>query len=368
MHRLLLLFHRWVALTAGIVIVAVALSGSAIVFEGAMDRGFHPELWRVTPGRAPISLDTIVARVRAGNPKTPVTGLTLSPAPDRASVAQAGATQVFVDPYTGAVRGTRTSAEWNATLPRRLHVFHVSLMASKIGSAIVGIATTIALLLVLSGTLVWWRDKIWRVKWSASWKRVNFDLHHALGLFAALVLIIITLTGMTIHYSSLNTLMYKLDRTRPPEVPDQSKPLGPATQISVDSLYHLATTALPGARVMFLSLPPKGDQPFVAAMRYPEDRTPGGRSRVFVDRYRGTVLLAVSTRQAEAGTRLANSIRSLHTGDILGKPTEAIWLAAAIILVMQGVTGFLMWWNARASRAALARADRDAARSDGTAP
>ena len=197
---------------------------------------------------------------------------------------------------------------------------------------------------------------------------MNFDLHHALGLFAALVLIIITLTGMTIHYSSLNKLVYKLDRTPPPEVPDQSKPLGPATQISVDSLYHLATTALPGAHVIFLSLPPKGDQPFVAAMRYPEDRTPGGRSRVFVDRYRGTVLLAVSTRQAEAGTRLGNSIRSLHTGDILGKPTEAIWLAAAIILAMQGVTGFLMWWNARASRAALARADRDAARSDGTAP
>jgi uncharacterized iron-regulated membrane protein len=368
MHQLFLVFHRWVALTAGTIIFVVAASGSALVFEGAMDRGLHPELWRVSPGSEPISLDTIVARVHAANPKTPVTGLTLAPVPDRAYVAQAGGIQVFIDPFTGVIRGTRTGAEWNATLPRRLHVLHVTLMASKIGSAVVGIATTIALLLVLSGIVIWWRDKIWRVRWSASWKRVNFDLHHALGLFAALILIVITVSGMAIHYSSLNGLMYKLDHTAPPAVPDQSKLLGTATQISVDSLAHLATAALPSARIMFLSFPPNGDQPFVAAMRFPEDRTPAGRSRVFVDRYRGTVLLAVSTRQAQAGTRLANSIRSLHTGDILGRPTEAIWLAAALILAVQGVTGFLMWWNARASRATLARSDRDEARSDGTVP
>src|SRR5437016_3972414 len=131
-HRWFLVFHRWVALTTGIVIVAVALSGSAIVFEGAMDRALHPELWRVVPGPAWVSLDTMVARAQADNPRVAVTGLSLSSAPDRATVVQAGAAQVFVDPYTGLVRGKRTAAESNATLPRRLHVLHVTLMGSKI--------------------------------------------------------------------------------------------------------------------------------------------------------------------------------------------------------------------------------------------
>jgi uncharacterized iron-regulated membrane protein len=109
---------------------------------------------------------------------------------------------------------------------------------------------------------------------------------------------------------------------------------------------------------MFLVIPPKAGQPFVAAMRFPEDRTPGGRSRVYVDRYRGTVLLATSTRQAELGTRLGNLLRSAHTGDLLGKPTEAIWLAAAIVLALQGITGVAMWWNGRRARAAARSADR----------
>ncbi|MDB4874647.1 MAG: putative iron-regulated rane protein [Gemmatimonadetes bacterium] len=359
-HRFFLVFHRWVALAATIVILVVSLSGSALVFEGAMDRGMHPELWRVTPGATVLSLDTILARAHAAVPKSPVTGVTISPVPDRAYLVQAGGTQVFVDPYAGSVRGTRTIAEWNATLPRRLHVLHVTLLASKIGGEIVAIATIVSLLLVLSGVYIWWRDKIWRVRWSASWKRVVFDLHHSLGAIAAVVLVVITASGLVIHYGALNKLMYMLDRTPPPEMLDQYEPLGVAPQISADSLYHIALATLPGASVTFLSLPPKRDQPFTAAMRFPGDFTPGGRSRVMVDRYRGTVLLAASTRSAQPGTRLANVLRSAHTGDLMGKPTEVVWLLAALVLALQGVSGFLMWWNARASRAALARAGRTA--------
>ena len=109
---------------------------------------------------------------------------------------------------------------------------------------------------------------------------------------------------------------------------------------------------------MFITLPPKADQPFVAAMRFPEDHTPGGRSRVIVDRYTGSVLMATSTRLAEPGTRLGNAIRSVHTGDLFGKPTEVIWLAAAIVLATQAITGVAMWWNGRPARAALERARR----------
>jgi hypothetical protein len=57
--------------------------------------------------------------------------------------------------------------------------------------------------------------------------------------------------------------------------------------------------------------------PAAVSMRFHEDHTPGGRSRVFVDRYRGTVLLAVSTRTAEPGTGINNLKRSLHTGACL---------------------------------------------------
>jgi uncharacterized iron-regulated membrane protein len=357
LYAALVVFHRWLALITAILVFVVAVTGATLVFEGAIDRGMHPNLWRVSPGSTRLSIDTLLARARTVVLKGPITGVTIPPAANRAYVFQAGATQIFVDPYTGVVRGTRTIDEWNKTLPRRLHALHVSLMAGKTGGEIVGLITLSSFLLVLTGVIVWWRDKLWRVRWSASWKRIFFDLHHALGVFAAAILIIISASGLFIHYPRLNALMYSLDgQVSTPAPPRQAKSDSAAQQISPDSLYRIATKALPGARVMFLTLPPKRDQPLVAAMRFPEDHTPGGRSRVIVDRFTGSVLSATSTREAPLGTRLGNSIRSIHTGDVFGKPSEAIWLAAAIILATQGITGVAMWWNGRASRAALARA------------
>lgn len=359
MRQLLLVSHRWVALILGVLIFVVALSGSAIVFEGAMDRTLNPALWHVRPAEKMMSLDTIIAHAHARVPKAPADGISLSAAPDRAHVVQAGATQVFVNPYSGEVLGTRTVAELNRSLPRRLHVLHVSLMAGPAGREIVGIITIVSLLLVLSGVILWWPDKIWRIRWSASWKRVVFDMHHALGVLAAIVLVIVTTSGLFIHYQTLNRLMYRLDETAPPRPPHQPGPPAPGARvITADSAYHVAMALLPGARMMFLQLPTEADAPFVAAVRFPEDHTPAGRSRIFLDRFTGAPLLVTSTRQAQLGTRLGNVVRSVHTGDLLGKPTEAIWLIAVLVLASQAVTGMMMWWNARAARNAQAQRSR----------
>ena len=121
------------------------------------------------------------------------------------------------------------------------------------------------------------------------------------------------------------------------------------------SATRVATTALPAALVTVVTFPPKVDLPYVVTMRLPEDRTPVGRSRVFIDRFTGRVLLTESTRSGGAGARLTAVIRSIHTGDVFGKPSEALWLVVALILASQAVTGFLMWFNGRAARAATAR-------------
>jgi len=356
MRQFFIVFHRWAALAALVFILLLGITGSALVFEGAMDRGLHPELWRVHPSGRVLPLDTLIAHARAAVPGPAPTGVTLSPDDDRADVVQAGINQIFVDPYTGRVLGHRTLAEWNNTLPRRLHVLHVTLMSGKIGGEIMAIATLVSLVLVLSGVYIWWRDKSWRVRWSASWKRVVFDLHHQLGIVAALVLVLITTSALVMHYQALNDLVYRLDQSPENELLDQLVPASPSASISVDSLQAVALHTLSGARVMFLTLSPRPDDPYVAAMRYPEDHTPGGRSRVYVDRYSGAVLGVTSTRRAQLGTRIGNQLRSIHTGDWFGKATEVVWLIAAIALVAQGTTGLLMWWNGRRSRAALKRA------------
>ena len=327
MRTALIVFHRWLALATSVFIFLLALTGSALVFEGAIDRGLNPQLWRVAPGDQWLSLDTLAAHARVAAPR-PITAITLN----RVFLAQAGSTQIFVNPYTGSILGTREQSDFNKSLPRRLHVLHTTL---GIGG-IVGIVTIAALILVVTGIIIWWRDKLWRIRWSASWKRIVYDLHHSLGIIASLVLLIVTASGIAIHYNLIRP-------TRP--TPPRQQP--GTSDVSLESAAKAARAALPGARIMFISLPDKADQPLGVAMRFPEDRTPGGRSRVLIDRYRGTVLMAESTREAPVGRAIGNAMRSAHTGDILGKPTEVVWLLAALVLASQSISGVLMWINAR---------------------
>ena len=168
-------------------------------------------------------------------------------------------------------------------------------------------------------------------------------------MIAAIILLIITTSGLVIHYDALGALVRSLDAV--PPAPPPAQPAGPvnAPRLSFDAIAASAREALSGANIVFISSGgPKN--PVVVAMRFPEDHTPGGRSRIFVDRNTGAVLGVTSTRAAQLGTRLDNLKRSLHTGDVLGKPSEAVWLLATLVMVSQVVTGLLMWWNARRLR------------------
>ena len=177
-----------------------------------------------------------------------------------------------------------------------LLLFHrwVALVTSIV-ILLMALVTLASFLLTFTGIILWWPDKLWRVRWSASWKRIAFDLHHSLGMIASLVLFIITASGMAIHYKVAGKAMAKLNVTPRAQPPNQPAAKGIPTTISLDALAH---AALPNARITFVSTPPKPAEPFVVAMRFPEDRTPGGRSRVYVDRFRGTLLAAESTREA----------------------------------------------------------------------
>ena len=350
MRRTLIVVHRWLALVVGIVLsVRRRERNGARIRRSDRPRPESAVSGGCLPGAHHSPIDSLVARVEAAVPGAQVGSVAFSSARDQAWTMSAGALTVFVDPYTGNINGTRTGAQSQATFARRLHVFHVELMAGKTGRAIVGAVTAVALLVLITGIVLWWPDKLVRIHTSASWKRINFDLHHALGIVAAPVLIVITASGLVIHYDVLTNLVRSLDAAPPAATPAQ--PAGPAggSRLSFDSIAAEARRALPGAELRSISTA-GAKNPVVAGLRFPEDRTPGGRSRVFIDRHTGRLLTAVSTRDAGLGTRIDNLKRSLHTGDVFGKPSEALWLVAALLMVSQVVTGTLMWWNARRAR------------------
>ena len=177
-------------------------------------------------------------------------------------------------------------------------------------------------------------------------RRFWYDLHSAAGIFSGVFLLALTVTGLIIGFDeTTGPLLYKMTGSQPSQMPDP--PAGPppgARPITPDQAIAIARDALPGATPFLIIVPgPKGA--YQVRCRYPEDLTPGGRSRVLVDQYRGAILFAEGSRAAPAGTRLVNANRALHTGDIFGIPSKAVMSLASLMAVVQVVSGAMLWWR-----------------------
>ncbi len=348
MYRAFLVFHRWLALIVGIFIIAIALTGAVVVFEGPVARN---AVDKVVPAGARLSLDSLAVIASALAHAGPVALISGGDSPDAPYAFGVGKPPkiVEINPYSGTVIPPRGGPTRGETFVRAAHRWHTRLTGGKMGEAIVILATYSACILALTGLVPWWRDKIWRVKLSASWKRANFDLHHALGFVATPAILVMTLTGIWMAgEGTITPMVERLNHTLPLPPPQPAAHAPSAASVSFDSIAHLAHASIPDATVSNMQFQPSGL--VRVQMKEPEDHTPAGRSYVYIDRYNGTVLRTLDTRTAELGTRLKNLQRSLHTGDVFGVPTQVIWLVSVLVLASQGLTGVLMWWNGRKAR------------------
>jgi uncharacterized iron-regulated membrane protein len=89
-----------------------------------------------------------------------------------------------------SVTGSILSFEDPAAPLQTVRLLHTHLLMDEPGEWIVTTTTISALVVVIIGVVLWWPDKIWKVRTSASWKRINFDLHHLLGIITSVIAIV----------------------------------------------------------------------------------------------------------------------------------------------------------------------------------
>jgi uncharacterized iron-regulated membrane protein len=81
-------------------------------------------------------------------------------------------------------------------------------------------------------------------------------------------------------------------------------------------------------------------------MRFPEDKTPAGRSFITLDPKTGTVLSVGSSRTAPLlQTALVQWTREVHTGTLFGLPSKIAAVIFALLLTVLAVTGPMIWLN-----------------------
>ena len=358
----LLKLHLWAGLVTGIPLAIVGVSGSFLVFGGEIERLLNPRLNYVTGQGPRLPLQAIADRVRDASQEV-VTAVSLPPQPNQAVVVMLQSrTYVYVNPYTGAILGSKSIED---TVQRRAFLIHTRMMAGPAGNWLVIISTGLTAFIVLTGIVLWWRRKIFMMRRTSSWKRMNFDLHNVLGLYAAPIVLVLALTGIVIAFEE-SAFVARLSNAPPPHSPPRSAPVeNPATapRITYDEAAAIGSRTLPEARITFIALPVAGDGPVSVYAKFKEDPGEPGKSRIFVDRHTGKVLLVKSTRDTTPTGRFLDLVEPIHFGDVFGMPSMIAVFIVGLFLTGQVLAGLLIWWNRRpgSARGAPRAATRDQA-------
>jgi len=365
--------HLWLGLASGIVVVIVSITGCLFVFQKEITEALFSERYFVTPPaeRQTLPLSLLLEKAqRTLRADRPVDNIVTYRSPDRAwefmtyksndtALTYFGAVEyyqsVLINPYTGVITGIRDYKHDFFSIIKYVH--WSLLLNSSYGQPIVGWSTFIFVLLLLSGLVLWWpkkwtkalRDRSFTIKWKASFKRVNYDLHNVPGFYILLPALVIAMTGMVFAFGWFQAAVYVVaaGTTSPPvQAVVRSIPLQDSASHPLDMAYEASLRQLPAALRLNIS-PASGKEGTIGVWGYRRKETFYGADVLQFDRYSGKLLHRLNNGDKNRGQRLIEMNYDIHVGAIAGITGKVIAFIISLVCASLPITGFLIWWGKR---------------------
>jgi len=265
---------------------------------------------------------------------------------------------VYIDPYTGEVLKV---LDMDATFFRIILDGHFYLwLPETIGQPIAASATLIFVVMLISGIVLWWpknskaAKQRFTIKWSARWRRKNYDLHNVLGFYASWIAIILAVTGLVWGFTWFANGYYKLaggDKSimfTDPLSDTTATPVHMSKHV-MDMVWDKMRVEHPNAAALVVHAP-EGNYA-IGASANPQPGIYWKTDYRFFDQF---TLKEVSVdhlygRIAEASTadKLMRMNYDIHVGAILGLPGKILAFFISLICASLPVTGVYIWWGRR---------------------
>jgi uncharacterized iron-regulated membrane protein len=356
-RRLNFQVHLWVGIIITLYMVMIGVTGSLLVFRTEIAALTGSKPWQqMRTSAPPADIVKVVENLQAAYPRARIVSVDAPGESDATFVAllagPGGRIKVGCAPADGRVLGEfPTGRNW-LDVVLELHETLLVHPGSR-GRMWNGVGAAFLLLLNVTGMVIWWPGiRNWtralKVDLARNWRRINFDLHVAVGFWTILIASFWAVSGIYFGWPRETFLFVnsisRVITARPPAV--SVTPEYAASSPDLRALVERAKMLDPGATVGGIAFPYSQRAPLGILMRRRE--APGYEyvDTVYFNPYNGDY---ISTWRYGVNQSLGDWVVwlevPLHFGTYWGLAVKIVWAAAGLAIPLLAVTGLLMYWN-----------------------
>jgi len=364
--------HLWLGLASGLIVLLLGITGCIYVFSVEITHYLRSDAMyvkEVKTTRLPTTLlwENTQKTIGAGKQ---ITAAKVSNDPEKAvmfTCYKAGDKDalfyfstidqyytIYTDPYTGKVLSIYDEELDFFNIIKMLH--WSLLLAGPVGQQIMGWATFIFVIMLITGIILWWpknkaarKQRFW-FKWkdSTKWRRKNYDLHNILGFYVATVAIIIAFSGMVYAFTWFQGLVYVIG----------SRSITPPVQLTGVSVIKKESDKDAAFNTALATAMKKHCDADAFSISKPADSTAAidvyiaqyadvyyVAHQMKFDQYTGKFLAEKNHDDKNFGEKLITANYDIHVGAILGLPGKILAFIASFISAMLPLSGFLIWYG-----------------------
>lgn len=224
MKKIIKKLHLWLSLPVGLIITMMCLTGAILVFQDTVLEWLNPDFYYVeTVTDEPMPLGKLFDKAESQLPASVhLSSITIPGQNNRNyefSIEGKRHASITIDPYSGQVRNQKEKGKIFFRTVFRLHrwlLFPTKKGEFSLGKFLTGTSTLLFFFILISGIIIWIPKNVKLLKQRLSVKASNgsyrfwYDTHLAVGIYGAIFLIALCLTGLTWSFDWYRDSVYKI--------------------------------------------------------------------------------------------------------------------------------------------------------------
>lgn len=342
--------HLWLGLGTGLIVFIVSITGCIYVFEEEIREATQKDRLYVPMQESNfVGVDQLIQNFEKLVPNEKISTIRISNKDSNATVEIGSKSNTYYfDPYNGKLI-YKGSHDWLDTVKQ----IHMTLLLGDVGKFIQRWSIVIFVITLITGLIIWFPaqrrliKQSFNIKWKASFRRVNYDLHNVLGFYSSVILLVISLTGLFFAFKEVKMIasFFAGSKYSEGKMIESAKPIeiGPIAQ-RYNNLYVDMAEKYPGAESTSFSVRKGGE--LRLRMIYPY-RWARNQNTFFFDESNGQLLRAKLYKEFNGADLVEATNYDLHTGRLFGLFGKLVAFVASLISASLPITGLIIWLKKR---------------------